>query len=280
MTRPSKSKAIERLKKALSQMRELKELATESPQFKKWRISTKNAIANTYGEKDPHVEEFTSISYTPWIPGAMVVGGGGASLPRAKPDYRARYQRGLTDAGVLLEAMIEQIVEYWEDESPAQFSASSSRDELINTTKVFLVHGRDLGTRDSVARFLETLKLQPVILDEQADRGQTIIEKFEQHAQEVRFAVVLLTPDDEGRIRGEESDLKPRARQNVIFELGYFARSFGRNRVCALTKGGVEIPSDYDGVVYIPLDDSGGWKMRLIKELKAAEFDVDANLAY
>ena len=181
----------------------------------------------------------------------------------------------------MLESMIDEIKEYWEeDRKQVQTFSNIQRDELINTTKVFVVHGRDLGTRDSVARFLEKLKLQPVILGEQADRGQTIIEKFEQHAQEVRFAVVLLTPDDEGRIRGEESDLKPRARQNVIFELGYFARSLGRNRVCALTKGGVEIPSDYDGVVYIPLDDSGGWKMRLIKELKAAEFDVDANLAY
>ena len=92
------------------------------------------------------------------------------------------------------------------------------------------------------------------------------------------LAVVLLTPDDEGRLQGG-TDLKPRARQNVIFELGYFAGILGRNRVCALTKGDVEIPSDYDGVIYITLDDSGGWKLRIVKELKAAGFDVDANLA-
>ena len=271
MNRPPKAKSIERLKKALDEIHELKQRPSVAQHFKKWLRNTENAIAYTFGEEGRHVEDFKRIFYGPRI----VVG----KNPYSK--YQQIYEKGLESAASMLESMIDEIEEYWEeDRKQVQTLLNIQRDELINTTKVFVVHGRDLGTRDSVARFLETLKLQPVILDEQADRGQTIIEKFEQHAQEVRFAVVLLTPDDEGRIRGEKSDLKPRARQNVIFELGYFARSFGRNRVCALTKGGVEIPSDYDGVVYIPLDDSGGWKMRLIRELKAAEFDVDANLAY
>ena len=151
--------------------------------------------------------------------------------------------------------------------------------EQIDMKRVFIVHGRDEGAKHKVARFLGDLELEPVILDEQADRGRTIIAKFEQEAERVGFAVVLLTPDDEGRLKGEDSDLRPRARQNVIFELGYFAGSLGRNRVCALTKEDVEIPSDYDGVVYIPLDDSEGWKIGLVRELKAAGFDVDANLA-
>ena len=117
-----------------------------------------------------------------------------------------------------------------------------------------------------------------MILHEQPNQGRTIIEKFEEHAQ-VGFAVVLLTPDDVGSLKGENNHLKPRARQNVIFEFGFFIGRLGRHRVCALTKGDVEIPSDYDGVVYVPLDDHGAWKMKLVKELKAAEFDVDANLA-
>ena len=91
--------------------------------------------------------------------------------------------------------------------------------------------------------------------------------------------MALLTPDDVGALKNEEKNLKLRARQNVVFELGYFLGRLGRERVCALTKGDVEIPSDYDGVVYIPLDDSEGWKMKLIKELKNVGFDVDANKA-
>ena len=117
-----------------------------------------------------------------------------------------------------------------------------------------------------------------MILDEQASQGKTIIEKFESHAQ-VRFAIALLTPDDTGSLSNDDTP-RPRARQNVIFELGFFIGRLGRYRVCALTNGEVEIeiPSDYSGVVYIPMDD-GGWKFGLVKELKAAGFNVDANLA-
>lgn len=129
-----------------------------------------------------------------------------------------------------------------------------------------------------VARFLQQLKLEPVILAEQANRGKTIIEKFEGHGQ-VRFAVALLTPDDTGSLGSDVNTPLPRARQNVIFELGFFIGCLGRNGVCALTKGEVEIPSDYSGVAYISMDDKDVWKLPLVKELKAAGIEVDANLA-
>ena len=154
----------------------------------------------------------------------------------------------------------------------------SRYDGSMNTKEIFIVHGRDNETKETVARFLEHLDLEPVILHEQPNQGRTIIEKFEQHAQ-VGFAVALLTPDDIGALQEDARNLKSRARQNVIFEFGYFIGRIGRNRVCALTKGDVEIPSDYDGVVYIPLDDAGGWKMELVRELKGAGIDVDANRA-
>ena len=113
---------------------------------------------------------------------------------------------------------------------------------------------------------------------EQASQGSTIIEKFETHAN-VSFAIALLTPDDAGSLDSETAAPRPRARQNVIFELGYFIGRLGRKNVCALTKGEVEIPSDYSGVVYVPLDAGEGWKIGLVKELKAAGLSVDANLA-
>lgn len=141
---------------------------------------------------------------------------------------------------------------------------------------VFIIHGRDDGTKETVARFIEQLGLNPIILHEKPNQGQTIIEKFERHA-EVAFAIALLTPDDIGGLAGDEQSLKPRARQNVIFELGYFTGKLDRGRVCALKGENVEIPSDYDGVLYIPLDGSGGWKMILMRELKNAGFQVDVN---
>jgi predicted nucleotide-binding protein len=146
----------------------------------------------------------------------------------------------------------------------------------ISGSKVFLVHGHDESAKESTARFLERLSLEAIILHEQPNAGRTIIEKVERYA-EVAFAVVLLTPDDIGGKQGSETDLKPRARQNVILELGYFLGRLGRTHVAALIKGDVETPSDYDGVAYIHLDQTGAWKFELARELKAAGLNVDLN---
>src|ERR1700728_762853 len=135
--------------------------------------------------------------------------------------------------------------------------------------KVFLVHGREEGNREAVARFIQHLGFEPIILHEQANGGRTVIEKIEAHG-DVAFAVVLLTPDDEGCLKGGTPI--PRARQNVVLELGYFISRLGRKRICALKRGDVEIPSDFGGVVYETFDSSGGWKQVLGRELEEAGF--------
>ncbi|WP_345936028.1 MULTISPECIES: nucleotide-binding protein [Tistrella] len=140
--------------------------------------------------------------------------------------------------------------------------------------KVFIVHGHDDGAREAVARFLERIGLEPIILHEQANQGRTIIEKVEAN-DDVGFAVVLLTPDDEGRAKG--GTLEPRARQNVLLELGYFIGRLGREKVCTLKRGTVEIPSDFAGVVWGTMDNEGGWKQVLARELQAVGFDIDWN---
>lgn len=142
-------------------------------------------------------------------------------------------------------------------------------------SKVFVVHGHDEGTREGVARFLEKIGLKAIILTEQPNRGRTIIEKFVDYAREVGFAVVLLTPDDLGGASADASQ-KSRARQNVIFELGYFVGSLGRGRACLLRKGEVEIPSDLYGVVYTTMDSGNGWKIDLARELTAAGFEFNS----
>ena len=143
---------------------------------------------------------------------------------------------------------------------------------------MFVVHGHDEAAKEAVARFLAKLDLEPIVLHEQPNQGRTVIEKFERHA-DVDFAVVLLTPDDAGYAVKAPNEAKPRARQNVIFELGYFVGRLGRSRVCALHKGNVEILSDYDGVIYVSMDDPQGWRLLLAREIKAAGIDVDLNAA-
>ncbi len=144
--------------------------------------------------------------------------------------------------------------------------------------KVFVVHGHDEAMKQSVARTLMKLKLEPIILHEQPDSGKTIIEKFERDS-DVGFAVILLSPDDMGYKKDDGAKkAKPRARQNVIFELGYFVGKLGRNKVMALKRGDdLEVPSDLSGVVYTPFDDHGAWRLKLVKELKAAGYNADAN---
>ncbi len=271
MARPTRAKALKRLRKALDGLSELEELKPDSPEFQKWRRNTQIAITNTFGDRS-HLQDFR----------------------RSMTIY---YQKGRLDsAASVLESMIEEIEEYWEpvtakdvletlsiqeekeeeeEENQTPTSSIAQENELPNTNEVFVIHGRDEGTKNTVARFLEQLELNPVILADQPSRGCTIIEKFEQHAQ-VGFAVALLTPDDAGSLQDDGNTLNPRARQNVIFELGFFIGKLGRNRVCALIKGEVEIPSDYAGVVYIPLDDRA-WKTDLVKELQSAGYNFDAD---
>ncbi len=143
------------------------------------------------------------------------------------------------------------------------------------SNNVFIVHGHDGEARESVARFLGNIGLNPIILHEQANRGRTVIEKVEAHS-EVGFAVVLLTPDDEGRVKGT-NELEPRARQNVLLELGYFIGRLGRENVCALKRGTLEIPSDFAGVVWETMDTGVGWKQALGRELSAAGYEIDWN---
>ncbi|GHD21400.1 TIR domain-containing protein [Tianweitania populi] len=140
--------------------------------------------------------------------------------------------------------------------------------------KIFVVHGHDGEAREAVARFIEKLGLEAIILHEQANQGRTVIEKVEANA-DVGFAVVLLTPDDTGSKKGSEPE--PRARQNVLLELGYFLGKLGRSRVCALKRGELEIPSDFAGVVWEAMDQGNGWKASLARELQAAGYVIDWN---
>ncbi|MCY3870191.1 MAG: nucleotide-binding protein [Gemmatimonadetes bacterium] len=272
MTRPPKDKAIQRLQKALNAIEDLKQQQrrSSSPEFQKWDRNTEIAIANTFGENSRHVSDFTSISYVPPIATSGMTGS----------DYHGWYISGLEQATSVLQSMIEEVEEYWEDDSlAAGVSTSDNKTSPEHLRDVFIIHGRDDGTKEIVARFIERLGLKPIILHEEPNQGQTIIEKFEQHA-EVAFAIALLTPDDTGGLADKEQPHKPRARQNVIFEFGYFMGKLGRQRVCALKKENVETPSDYDGVLYIPFDESGAWRMKLVGELKTAGLDVDANRAF
>ena len=156
----------------------------------------------------------------------------------------------------------------------------------MSADKVFIVHGHGELAKITAARTLEQLGLKPIILHEQEDYGNTIIEKFESNATDVGFAVVLLTADDMGISRKDieksntenrEPKASKRARQNVVFEMGYFMGKLDRAHVFLLLEDGVEKPGDLDGIVYTPIDSEGMWKIKLAKRLKAVGYKVNTD---
>jgi hypothetical protein len=141
--------------------------------------------------------------------------------------------------------------------------------------RVFIAHGHDDEWRRRVRDQIQQLGLVPVILADAAAGGETIIEQLERAAERSHFAVILLTGDDEGGPAGKPQEIRRRARQNVIFELGWFASALGRRRVVALCEAGVEIPSNFLGVRHVDLDSHGDWRDRLQAELRNGGIDLE-----
>ena len=253
------------------------------PQVEPLEASIKEALAAAFGHQTPSYNLYYRAASIDNGPHVIKMGGafgrGGYRDEAAEEAREARQY--ITEGKPRSIALLKQAIKTLEirladlGEEPLPQAKTSA---LTKSRKVFVVHGHDDGAREAVARFLERLELEAIILFEQPDQGLTVIEKFEIHASSVSFAVVLMTPDDLGG-SASSIDHQERARQNVIFELGYFVGKLGRGRAMLLRKGKIEMPSDLAGVIYSELDSADGWKLKLVRELKAAGFTVDANRA-
>jgi predicted nucleotide-binding protein len=157
--------------------------------------------------------------------------------------------------------------------TPSPSSAQSPAP--VPSRKIFIVHGRDENAKNEVALFLRKIGLEDIVLHQRPNRGRHLLTKFQEEANGASFAVVLMTPDDVGGLAGKP--LQERARQNVVFELGFFIGQFGTPRVAALIVPGVEKPSDFDGICWIDFGRATNWKNELARELKEAgvPFDPD-----
>jgi len=142
---------------------------------------------------------------------------------------------------------------------------------------IFIVHGHDAASKEELARILEKLGLVPVILHEQPQKGRVLIEKLEDHTSEVDYAFILLTPDDIGSQKDAKPEqAKPRARQNVIFEFGYLMGKLGRDRICCLYTGDIELPTDLEGIVYVSFNKSVHEAYeKIVAELRAAGYQLN-----
>ena len=242
----------------------------------------KGALVAAFGDQTASYRRYERAARLDWGP---IRARTGAAFGRTRgeagrtdlTEARKYHAQGKDQALTLLRQAIKSltaILDEKEEKPAAQHGINSASVE--SNRRIFVVHGHDKAALQSVARFLEKIELEPIVLSEQPDRGLTIIEKFVEYAGQARFAIVLLTPDDFGASVSAATPSE-RARQNVIFELGFFVGQLGRGHVCLMRKGDVEIPTDLSGVIYSTLDDSEAWKLKLVQELKAAMIELDVN---
>lgn len=199
-----------------------------------------------------------------------------STLPQDKKDINLiMYDKHTEDVTNELFEEAQKRIEKESNQSPmieVDKIEENTKDKDLN--KVFIVHGQDSALKLEVARLIERQGLEAIILHEQVNQSLTIIEKIEKYSN-VGYGVVLYTPCDKGGLNKENSELKPRARQNVVLEHGYLLAKLGRENVAAIVKGDVETPSDINGVLYIPYN--GDWRIKLCREMQSVGYDIDMN---
>ena len=234
-------------------------------QLKKLSLRFRTLVGRIVDDNSAYLSEFSKIRYNP------------IAFTTSTPSstFEKSWNNGKANAINIIDALIEDIKLF--DTIDNVKSEDSLNKFDVDFSKVFIVHGHDDGAKETVARFVDKLGFEAKILHEQVDSGATIIEKLEKHT-DVGFAIVLYTECDIGGvIKSKPEDLKPRARQNVIFEHGLLIGKIGRANVVALVKSDVEIPNDISGVVYKPMDTGGAWKYSIAREMKSSGYDVDMN---
>lgn len=145
----------------------------------------------------------------------------------------------------------------------------------LKKNKIFIAHGQDNEAKQEVARFIDGIGLEAIILHERANGGMSIIKKIEHYSKEAGYAVILYTPCDLGKGANDTSRAKSRARQNVVFEHGYLMAKLNPENIFTLVKGEhIEKPNDISGIVYENMDLAGAWKMKLKQELEEAGYKL------
>jgi predicted nucleotide-binding protein len=201
----------------------------------------------------------------------------------------------LGNGGHSFRAPSGEIVNWWRSKGTLQFQgknrdkfeeallaqiSNNEREEEVPAraeAKIFVVHGHDRDTRDQLELVLMRLGLKPFILQNSDGGSKTIIEALEQNIyKEAAFGIILLTPDDFGYSKAAgETEKQPRARQNVILEMGMVMAALGRPRMAILQKGALERPSDTDGILRIEFNDHVREIVpKLAQRLQAAGFDI------
>ena len=232
-------------------------VASSDADFEAWHTKTERFLIKLYGKNSLEHNKFknTSFSLMVWTSSTTRLDAVKACIEDLK----------------VTKAVFLTYLEEMEEETD---TVVVQKDSAVIPTydKLFIVHGHDDELKQAVARIIEKQGIEAIILSEQANKGRTIIEKFEDYS-DVGGAICLFTADDYGRAKADKTD-NTRARQNVVLETGYFMGKLGRDHVVLLADKGIEMPSDLSGVVYT---ETGKWEIDLLKELKEMGYTIDFN---
>lgn len=229
-------------------------VTSSNPEFKAWHLKAERFLTRYFGDNSLEHQKFKDTKFT-----LIFLFG---NTP--KSEFIEKCKTALISTKVMFQTYLEEM-----EEGITQNQTTQSN---FGFDKVFIVHGHDGELKQSVARIIEKQGIEAIILSEQANKGRTIIEKFEDYS-DVGGAICLFTADDYGRAKKDDID-NIRARQNVVLETGYFMGKLGRDHVVLLADKGIDMPSDLSGVVYT---DTASWKFDLLKELNAMGYKVDLN---
>ena len=140
---------------------------------------------------------------------------------------------------------------------------------------VFVVYGHNESMHTNVVKYIRRIGINTFDLFEYSSAGiQTIFDVLNTCANTVECAIVLLSGDDIA-LNCDQGTHKVRARQNVIFEMGFFAGFLGRDKVIVLYEPSddFEFPSDIKGIYYTEYGCNTKWKSELQDHLKKMGFD-------
>lgn len=245
---------IERLKDVIDDIDNLIDAKVDSSSnsFKIWKTKAERVVINIFGENSFEHKKFKSTLFCL------------CAFTFSTPDEE--FVKACKEDLEMTKGIFLSYLEELENNNRESFDEKKY-------DSIFIVHGHDGELKLEVDKLIKGQGIEAVVLSDQVNGGRTIIEKFVEESSRCSAAIILMTADDEAKEK-ESNEYKYRARQNVIFEAGYFIGMIGRNRVIIIVEKGVDIPSDLQGVVYTSKTD---WKLEVLKELKRIGFSIDAN---
>lgn len=255
-------------------------VTTATQEFQDWKLKAARFLSHYFGMQSIEMEQFRKTQFHPifdYDDESKCIECCKKGLEATKRVFETYLDDISTDMLDKAEKSMQQKLKemrQWQHEDMllANTSQRTSMERTKEYKKVFIVHGHDNALKQEVARMVEKQGLEAIILSEQANRGKTIIEKFEEYS-DVGATICLFTGDDYGKAKDATSE-NLRARQNVVFEAGYFMGKLGRENVVLIANPDIEIPSDLKGVVYT---NEKSWQIDVLKELKAIGYAIDLN---